>query len=177
MPYSFLNFLYEKCLFLFLIIIIIIPTVTVPSRPPKNIRGYATSSTSIQLHWTAPDSQYRNGIISNYYVEIIEVDTNTNLDSHTSSDSQISITSLHPYYEYNCTIAAYTVGKGPSSSGLVIRTFQDGMLACHCVYIHVEYLLSTYKYSRVDMLFTCGVCTCISEVISRWLVESTKCII
>ena len=42
------------------------------------------------------------------------------------TDTRIGITALHPFYDYNFTIAAYTVGKGPYSSGLVIRTYQDG---------------------------------------------------
>ena len=46
--------------------------------------------------------------------------------SYIVTSTQIGVTSLHPYYEYNFTVAAYTTGKGPASNGLVIRTYQDG---------------------------------------------------
>lgn len=52
--------------------------------------------------------------------------TNRLFGSYIVSNTQIGVASLHPYYEYNFTVAAYTVGKGPASNGLVIRTYQDG---------------------------------------------------
>ena len=97
-----------------------------PSRPPKNLRGYATGSRSAQLYWAAPDQQYRNGIITEYHVDITEAATNRVFGSYIVTTTQIGVTSLHPYYEYNFTVAAYTTGKGPASNGLVIRTYQDG---------------------------------------------------
>ena len=97
-----------------------------PSRPPKNIRGYATGSTSAQLFWAAPEEQYRNGIITEYHVGITEVATSRAFGSYIVTNTQIGVASLHPYYEYNFTVAAYTNGKGPASNGLVIRTYQDG---------------------------------------------------
>jgi hypothetical protein len=97
-----------------------------PSRPPKNIRGYATGSRSAQLYWAAPDRQYQNGIITEYHVDIIEVATNQPFASYIVTSTQIGVTTLRPYHEYNFTVAAHTNGKGPASNGLVIRTYQDG---------------------------------------------------
>lgn len=97
-----------------------------PSRPPRNIRGYATGSRSAELFWAAPEEQYRNGIIAEYHVDIIEVATNQVFGSYIVTSTQIGVASLHPYSEYNFTVAAYTNGKGPASNGLVIRTYQDG---------------------------------------------------
>lgn len=100
---------------------------TAPSRPPKNLRGYATSSTSAEVFWTPPDEEYRNGIINEYHVEITEVYSNTLHGTYIVFNTQIGVTALHPYYDYRFVVAAHTVGKGPSSSGFTIRTFQDGM--------------------------------------------------
>ena len=100
-------------------------TNAAPSRPPKNIRGYPTSSRSAQLFWAAPDQQYRNGIISEYHVDITNVATGQVFASYIITATQIGVTALHPYYEYNFTVAAYTIAKGPVSSGFVIRTYQD----------------------------------------------------
>lgn len=83
---------------------------------------------SLQITWAHPDQEYRNGIIREYHVEINEADTNMPAGYYIVSNTQIGVADLHPYYLYNCTIAAYTVGKGPISSGVLIRTFQDGML-------------------------------------------------
>ena len=33
---------------------------------------------------------------------------------------------LHPYYTYNCTILAVTVGEGPPSTVITVRTEEDG---------------------------------------------------
>ena len=80
---------------------------------------------SAQLFWAAPEEQYRNGIITEYHVDITEVATNRAFGSYIVTNTQIGVASLHPYYEYNFTVAAYTNGKGPASNGLVIRTYQD----------------------------------------------------
>ena len=39
------------------------------------------------------------------------------------------INSLHPFYVYNCSVAAYTVGLGPSDYH-VVRTLPDGEFLC-----------------------------------------------
>ena len=46
----------------------------------------------------------------------------------TTDSSGMNVTSLHPYYTYNCTVAAETsVGIGPFSSPVVIRLPESGM--------------------------------------------------
>ena len=41
-----------------------------------------------------------------------------------SSTLQKVIVSLHPYYTYECIVAAFTVGLGPSSQSVTIQTFE-----------------------------------------------------
>ena len=46
----------------------------------------------------------------------------------TTDSSSLNVTSLHPYYTYNCTVAAHTsVGTGPISSPFVIQLPESGM--------------------------------------------------
>ncbi len=41
-------------------------------------------------------------------------------------DSLVYIGSLHPYYLYDCTVAAHTIGTGPYSDTLTIQTDEEG---------------------------------------------------
>ena len=41
--------------------------------------------------------------------------------------TSITLSSLHPYYVYECSVSAYTVAAGPYSEIITIRTAEDGM--------------------------------------------------
>ena len=97
-----------------------------PSGPPQNVSGIAVSSTKIQLSWEPPLSHHQNGMIQSYTVTVFEVNTNTTHEVHQDIyHSSITLTGLHPYYEYKLSVAAYTVGLGPSSF-VYVTTLQDG---------------------------------------------------
>ena len=42
-----------------------------------------------------------------------------------ASDSHLTLRLRHPFYQYNCSIAAYTIGLGPSAQ-IVIQTQPEG---------------------------------------------------
>ena len=68
----------------------------------------------------------QNGIIEQYAINITEVETGRLL-SLFSSTTTVNVTSLHPYYTYNCAIAAVTsIGAGPYTSVITVVTHQDG---------------------------------------------------
>ena len=70
---------------------------------------------------------HRNGFIQYYTVNITEKDT-TQAWSFFTSTTNLSITSLHPFYEYICVVAAGTsIGTGPFSPPLSIEMPEDGM--------------------------------------------------
>ena len=98
-------------------------------------------------------------------MEITEVDTSTAYASYivSGTNTQIGVTTLHPYYQYNFTVAAYTVGKGPLSGGLVIRTFQDGK------FNHVSFM-SMHVRTLYNLRRFLG---CIANLINQAL-QSTK---
>ena len=104
--------------------------MTVPGGPPKNFTADVRSSTQILLMWQPPSSEIQNGRIRLYTVSVFEVQTDTNysytLYSQSSEDSALLVESLHPYYDYMCNVSAVTIGPGPYTSPLTVKTFEDG---------------------------------------------------
>ena len=89
------------------------------------------SSSGISLFWDPPPADAQNGIITRYMIRITEVETGRSF-SLFSATTSVNVTSLHPYYTYNCTIAAVTiVGDGPYTTSITIVTLQDGRLVCY----------------------------------------------
>lgn len=81
----------------------------------------------MSFDWSAPKPIDQNGII-NYYIAIVtEIPTGRNW-SLVAVDSHITLGSLHPYYNYSCVVAAYTVGIGPYSKPFYAMTDEEGML-------------------------------------------------
>ena len=103
---------------------------SVPSSPPQSPYGSAIGSTGISLFWDPPPADAQNGIITRYMISITEVETDRSF-SLFSPTTSVNVTSLHPFYTYNCTIAAETtVGDGPYTTSITIVTLQDGRLVC-----------------------------------------------
>ena len=106
-------------------IIVCTHPLTVPGGPPENFTVEVISSTQIQLTWQPPARDVQNGPIRLFTVSVSEVQTNTTY-SHTSENFTLQLESLHPFYEYVCLVAAFTIGPGPYTSPLIVRTFEDG---------------------------------------------------
>ena len=100
-----------------------------PTSPPLNLTIGLVLSTTIHLSWQPPPSDQQNGIIQSYIVIVLEVDTNMTMVIQDIMQHSISLPSLHPYYTYQISVAAYTVGVGPFVTELV-QTEQDGKLCC-----------------------------------------------
>ena len=95
---------------------------TASSAAPRNVEGYASGSTAIYLSWSPPPYQY---CIRHYSIFVREVNTGTQTP-HTSTGLQTTINQLHPYYTYECRVAAHTTRKGVLSQPINITTDQDG---------------------------------------------------
>ena len=100
---------------------------SVPTSAPTNPIGTATNARTIRLSWGEPPSNQQNGIIGEYRVNITEVATGR-VFQRVSATTSIEITSLHPFYVYEWTVSAFTVGEGPYSSISTITTPEDGKL-------------------------------------------------
>ena len=85
----------------------------VPSGPPEQLNVSTTSSSTLQLQWNPPSLSSVNGIVQHYIITVYELATDTIFQSTTSTSTQLSVSGLHPYYIYTCSISAVTIGSGP----------------------------------------------------------------
>ena len=95
------------------------------SGPPQNITGTAFNTTLISLQWLLPPAITVNGIVTKYVVNVEEVYTGQTY-SLLTENMHISVGNLHPYYIYECSIAAYTIATGVFSSPINITTQEMG---------------------------------------------------
>ncbi len=97
----------------------------VPSGPPTNFTLSPLSSTSVQLSWDLPLPEYRNGIVRQYIIHV-QLPVGEILSYATSSNSY-AVSGLRPYTTYFFSVAAVTVGEGPTTERIVAQTITDGM--------------------------------------------------
>ena len=100
--------------------------LAVPTAPPQSFTVTVLGPRSLRLSWTPPPSNQQNGEILGYTVTVSNVETGREEESNTTSTSYLA-SSLHPYYTYQCKVAAFTsVGLGPFSRVVSQRTRQAG---------------------------------------------------
>ena len=97
----------------------------VPTGPPQAVEVQPDNPTTLALSWQPPSLENQNGIIIHYRVNITEMETGRLL-LFTAVNTSLSVSGLHPFYTYNCTVAAVTVGLGPYSASVVVQTPEDG---------------------------------------------------
>lgn len=90
-----------------------------------NLTATAISSTLIYLQWAPPVAIHINGIITKYVVDIEEVYTGQFYSLFTEN-MHVNVGPLHPYYIYECSVAAYTIATGVYSSLVNITTHEAG---------------------------------------------------
>ncbi len=94
-----------------------------------NIVALSLTSTSVQLFWNPPPVDQQNGIITDYYINMTEIETGVTVQLTVTGATTLLINTLHPYYVYNFFISAATVvGRGPYSTLFSIQTPEDGTL-------------------------------------------------
>ena len=98
---------------------------TVPTSPPENLTGIANSSTVATFTWLPPPAIDINGIIRFYEVQVTERETGRYW-SFFAIDSSINLASLHPFFVYECIVAAHTIATGPYTNAATVRTNEAG---------------------------------------------------
>ena len=83
------------------------------------------TSSSFHLLWTEPLATDQNGLIRQYLVNVTELNTG-NVFSYTTTETEFTVGSLHPYYYYSYSVSAVTVLAGPYSNSQMIQTEIDG---------------------------------------------------
>jgi len=99
--------------------------IAVPTDVPQDIVLTAIDSRTLHISWAAPPFEHQNGIIREYRVNITERETGMVFHLITTATS-VTVPSLHPFYNYKCSIAAVTIGEGPYSAELTITMPEDG---------------------------------------------------
>ena len=87
----------------------------------------AISSRVVNITWTPPPNDQRNGIIQYYQIKVFIAETSEYFNIQTANFS-LTLTDLHPDYTYTVSIAAVTIGTGPFSTIQSVTTPEDGKL-------------------------------------------------
>ena len=97
----------------------------VPTGSPQEVTASGVTSTTLTLTWSPPQFEDTNGIVRYYRVHIIEAETGRVFEL-TSNITSIYIYELHPYYTYECRIAAFTIDLGPYSNVFTVQLAEEG---------------------------------------------------
>ena len=92
---------------------------------------------ALNLYWSPPDIQLRNGIIISFTYYCTESGTTDILvmDTVTTTDAVVYSPSFKPYTNYTCFVNASTiVGSGPTTFAIGI-TAEDGIIIMEFTYI------------------------------------------
>jgi len=103
----------------------LLPFTTAPSGPPMDITHLAITSTFITLSWNPPEASLQNGVIRSYIVSIQEEDTGRNF-TRDSTNTELNVGNLHPFYFYHFAVAAVTTSQGPFANEYILQTLEDG---------------------------------------------------
>ena len=104
----------------------------VASEAPSGVSGWAVNSTSIYVTWSPLQEDLQNGIIVHYSLRLTEVASGRVITTERNATSVV-VSSLHPHYAYEVTVAAATiVGNGPFSLGILVLTYSDGKPYSQC---------------------------------------------
>ena len=98
---------------------------TVPSGPPQGLTAAPTNARTLVLTWRPPGEEERNGMIRGYTINVTGVLSGQTRQFETE-DTRLTVESLHPYYSYNCSVAARTIGLGPFTNNVIAEMLEAG---------------------------------------------------
>ena len=96
-----------------------------PSSAPIDFQATVLDPTSVLLSWNPPPPEDQNGIIRHYEVVLVSLATGE-IHIHSSAASSVTVSSLQPFTNYSCTVAAETVATGPYAEEVTVQTLQTG---------------------------------------------------
>lgn len=80
----------------------------------------------LTLRWSPPQPVLRNGVITQYTVEVNRTSTGES-QTFNPTNTMVTVESLHPHTMYSYRIAARTsAGQGPFTDIRYITTLEDG---------------------------------------------------
>ncbi len=102
-------------------------SISVPEAAPNNLTVANVTSRSLTVLWEPPNTEYWNGIIRHYVVNMTVAESGEEHE-YTPMSTSLYLNQLHPYYSHQFVISAVTVGPGPFSGAFAVRTLEDGRL-------------------------------------------------
>ena len=104
--------------------------ITVPYKPPANLTGEATSSTSIFVKWDPVVLPNIRGILRGYTVYYEEAPSSVHPSALRNLTVDMSVTdtrlvNLQKYTEYHIWLTAFTTREGLLSNSIFVRTHED----------------------------------------------------
>lgn len=115
----------------------------------------AVNSTTLVVAWDPPLPEQQNGVVNSYLVSITE--RGLMESAFIVQETSTTISNLHPFYMYDITVAAITIGTGPKSIEFTITMPQSGkspnLPDIQPVLIHTvlsQYLLDLLKLLREE---------------------------
>lgn len=119
----------------------------VPSTAPKNVDIEGILSQSFRINWQPPNNEDQNGIITEYSVRIVNFDLE-NVTYLNVTDTDITVSNLQPFTQYEVSVAAHTsAGKGPFSAPQIVQTQESGRTFLQNVVIHKLHTSFLYMHS------------------------------
>jgi receptor-type tyrosine-protein phosphatase F len=99
----------------------------VPGAPPSNVTGEAVSPTAIRVIWDPPPANRSNGNIVYYKLQYVEADRSDSEASEVRLNAtRFVLDELKRWTTYRIWVLAGTsVGDGPSSFPITVRTHED----------------------------------------------------
>lgn len=92
----------------------------VPTGAPLSFAASHITANSLSLSWDPPRYDQQNGVIRYFVVTVNDLASATSRTLIINATS-ITISNLRPFFVYNISMAAFTVGLGPQSNQLMIQ--------------------------------------------------------
>lgn len=99
---------------------------TAPSGAPLSAHGVAISPTTIEIIWLPPLAVDINGDIEFYIVEVREITVTGQLMTFHAVEDHIFVAPVHPGYDYQCRVAAFTISDGPFTDSFIVNPQELG---------------------------------------------------
>lgn len=118
--------------------------LTAPIQGPSNLTLVDIGPTHIHIRWDHPPNDTHQGIIRHYniYVNVEETQL-THFFNTTAENTELLLTSLHPYFIYHMRVVAVTVEEG-NYTLLSARTHESGMYNIRLCTSYQYIFYSTY---------------------------------
>ena len=78
------------------------------------LQSTSINSTTLLFSWHAPNTDYANGILQEYHIQVIDNNTGVQIN-YTTDNTHLLLNNLRPNHQYTLRVAAYTTGRGPFS--------------------------------------------------------------